>query len=119
MEVKVRIDGVLVPSSSLRFSTPSDADHSPIWVCHLPASLIRGANRDGGGDESADGGGDGDGGGGDGGGGDGCGGKLHHEISFETEFVASSQGAQSSLTLPPDLLGVTYRRYQVCPRMMV
>jgi len=100
VEVKVRIDGVLVPSSSLRFSTPSDADHSPIWVCHLPASLIRGANRDGGGDESADGGGDG------------CGGKLHHEISFETEFVASSQGAQSSLTLPPDLLGVTYRRYQ-------
>ena len=111
MEVKVRIDGVLVPSSSLRFSTPSDADHSPIWVCHLPASLIRGANRDGGGDESADGGGDGGGGG--------CGGKLHHEISFETEFVASSQGAQSSLTLPPDLLGVTYRRYQVRPRMMV
>ena len=89
----MRIDGVLVPASSLRFSTPSDAPHSPIWVCHLPAHLIS---------PLADGGGE-------------CGGGkgVHHEISFETDFVASSQGAQSSLSFPPDVLGVTYRRYQV------
>lgn len=86
VDVKVRIDDVLIPPSSLRFSTPTDADHSPIWVCHLPASAI--ARH-----------------------GDICQ-PLHHEISFETEFLATSQGAQSSLTLPPGVLGVTYRRYQ-------
>jgi len=35
-----------------------------------------------------------------------------HEISFETEFLDSAQGAQSSVSLPPDVVGVTYRRYR-------
>ena len=90
VDVKVRIDDVLIPPSSLKFSTPSDADHSPIWVCHLPTSSIASKCDPGEGGQP-----------------------LHHEISFETEFLASSQGAQSSLTLPPGVLGVTYRRYQV------